>query len=801
MSELAEQHGNDGTCRHCGARLSLVKRMSRQEFCSAEHREEFLRAHGDAALGRLQEAAKPRPSTVQGLGLSRPATDPTPAKPVGSILGLSAPPPPRAPEPPPAEPRRAAPSSAAPFSAKPAAAEPSPAAPPQVRRAEPPPERRAEPTILSPEPAAPAAPPAAKTLPPNFRTAKGSAPAAPPPSTTMALARTKPRPSVSKNAPLDPALGRLMESSSPQQPPVARAPMRFTPGRVTPPPEPEAPVVRAAPPAEPPQAPVPHTVQPAAFPEPSPSRASRPMTPSTAEPAELESAEPVVEAVTVERRGARPPASFVLTGQLAFGPREPRHWDDYEWEPVLLTPTALPAPVLFEETIGMLKIDGERIPGTVDQVKPVAGDLMTILVVRASPALLPGIMEFPSGGGVEPNDWQAFAQYVRQKIREQDGPDPAWLVEMPEVAARSLEGGFVQALFGADRFWPNPKTYIVYPSRELVRRPLLQHANLPVEQDTVPLLVSRTYEAAHRRVLAEWSPNEGDTSIPAAGAVPPEVEATPGDAVVQDAASQPTAMQAPSVLPHSGLSPTTPLAFPEPLAARPALPEHAAPSLPVPSRPAPAHLASSGPAAFPSRSLNAPVWPAPATSIAARTVSATLPSGAEQVSLGGFAGSVVLPRFGMRMATDESRPLVVLHRQPPVARLVSLELEPADRDALPAPAPPVVHDTIQPEIRQAPSGRPVGSLATALRLHTLLALDGTELDTNSPPRGADDCQLFSWLEAPRPSVPSAGIGIRRARVPVLHTAVRLAGADRAAEFFLSPAPVEFAASVDQWSAL
>ncbi len=174
MSELAEQHGNDGTCRHCGARLSLVKRMSRQEFCSAEHREEFLRSHGDAALGRLQEAAKPRPSTAPGLGLSRPATDPTPSKPIGSILGLSAPPPPRAPEPPPAEPR--------------------PSSPAPVRRAEPPPERRAEPTILSPEPAAPAPNPAAKALPPNFRKAQGSTPA-PPPSTTMALARTKPRPS------------------------------------------------------------------------------------------------------------------------------------------------------------------------------------------------------------------------------------------------------------------------------------------------------------------------------------------------------------------------------------------------------------------------------------------------------------------------------------------------------------------------------------------------------------------------------------------------------------------------------
>jgi len=31
--------------------------------------------------------------------------------------------------------------------------------------------------------------------------------------------------------------------------------------------------------------------------------------------------------------------------------------------------------------------------------------------------------------------------------------------------------------------------------------------------------------------------------------------------------------------------------------------------------------------------------------------------------------------------------------------------------------------------------------------------------------------------------------------------VWLAGADRATEFFLSPSPVEFTATVDQWSAL
>src|SRR5262249_82838 len=102
-----------------------------------------------------------------------------------------------------------------------------------------------------------------------------------------------------------------------------------------------------------------------------------------------------------------------------------------------------------------------------------------------------------------------------------------------------------------------------------------------------------------------------------------------------------------------------------------------------------------------------------------------------------LSSGIVLPRFGFRMtsAPGESRPLVVLHRQPPTAKMDALELEPADRPADPAPAPPMMAADIQPEIRHAPSGRPLGRLAVSLRLQTMVGLAGTERDSDSPLRG------------------------------------------------------------------
>lgn len=499
----------------------------------------------------------------------------------------------------------------------------------------------------------------------------------------------------------------------------------------------------------------------------------------------------------MERRGARPPASFVLTGQLAHGPRSPRHEQDVDLEPLGGAQLALPASKLDAGAGGMLKIDGARIPGTVDQVRPVAGDLMTILVVRATPSLLPGMMEAPTGPSIEPHDWREFAELVRQRIREQDGPDPAWLAEMDGPGARDCESRFVQALFGSDRFWPNPKTYIVYPTRELVRRPLLQHADLPVEQDTVPLLVSRAHEAAHRRVMAEWNPGETEPLAPHAGAAPPPLAPSPlapkpGAPVTRQNAAEPVGIQGPAPLPR-----TDRFAAPPRVAAAPSDAAVSPPPSPV--------LPGSGVArgARPGGGLAAPGLtpdsvPLPGYVLGPQT---GYQGGGTYAAGSGFTGGIVLPRFGMRMVTAESRPLVVLHRQPPVARMVTLEVEAADRPAALAPAPPLMHDATQPEIRQAPSGRAVGRLRVSLRLTSLLALDGNERDCGFPLRADEESLTLCAAAAPVLAMPSQPVRIRRAHVPVLRTAVRLKGADRTAELFFAPAPAEFVATVDQWSGL
>lgn len=739
--------------------------MSRQEFCGSDHRDEFYRSHGDAALGRLQEAGKPKPASVPGLG----------AKPAGSILGLSQPPPPANP---------------LPHSVQPEAA---PLAAP-VREA--------------PLPAQ--EPPAGKS-PANPRAA--TPPAGTPPVTSMALARTRQRPAAARNANPDAALNRLMEASPVQSPPVARAPMRFNTRMMAAQDEPETIPAPATQPLVPERETVEREtlVREAAPPDSATAKAPRPIpaasplaphaaTPeaqATAAPAtgatpQAAAPEPEGETVMVERRGARPPASFVLTGQLAHGPRTPRQEQDVELEQVNGSQLALPVSKLDAGIGGMLKIDGARIPGTVDQVRPVAGDLMTILVVRATPSLLPGMMETPRVPAVEPHDWQAFAQWVRQRIREQDGPDPAWLAEMAGPGSRDCESHFVQALFGSDRFWPNPKTYIVYPTRELVRRPLLQHANLPVEQDTVPLLVSRAHEAAHRRVMAEWNPGETDAPAPHAGAMPPPVAPKPGGPAAGQSPSQPAGIQGPAPLPQANR-------FPAPSRVAAAPPDMASGPSMSPVLPASGAARGAGLGGSLARS-----GLTPDTGSLPGYVLGHQPGyegGGIYATGSGFAGGIVLPRFGMRMVTAESRPLVVLHRQPPVARMVTLDVDAADRPAALAPAPPLAHDAMQPEIRQAPSGRAVGRLGVSLRLHSLMELEGNERDCGFPLRADEENMTLCGTGAPLPAVPSAAVRIRRAHVPVLRTAVRLSGADRAAELFFAPAPAEFVATVDQWSGL
>lgn len=617
----------------------------------------------------------------------------------------------------------------------------------------------------------------------------------------MALARTKMRlKPAGRTGQSDPALSRLMEArSTAQQAPVARAPMRFGPERFAAPPEPEpdfaVPSSRSS--AKPPATVAAKTDAPPATVA---AKTSAPLA-STAPPQTAPApppAEPEEEMVTVERRGARPPASFVLTGQRSFGPRTPIHQEFGDWEPVVLTSLVVPALKLDETEAGSLKLNGEQVPGSVDQLRSVAGDLMTILVVRATPSLLPGLMELPRGPQVEPNDWKAFRDWVRQRIREQDGPDPAGLVEFPEIELVPTSGSFVQALFGADHFWPNPKTYIVYPTRELVRRPLLQHADLPEGEDTVPLLVSRQYEAVHRRIIAEWSPVEVESPTPSAGTFPAAAAPRASAPEPQNATTQAASVQAPSVVPQ------TRLAAGPPLDSMPGMPAEA-----------PSHIAKPHAPTLPSLTHQVQVGERVTSSdtnhsgqnfgvsqqVQLPSASDGYLSGYSGGSTGSFSSGIVLPRFGVMTAALESRPLVVLHRQPPVARMVTLDLEPADRIAGPAPAPPMVAADTQPEIRHTPSGRPSGRLDVSLRLQTMVGLTGNERDSNSPLRGDAESMTWNWLALPAPSIPVVNTRLRPARVPVQRTAVWLAGADRATEFFLSPSPVEFTATVDQWSAL
>ena len=54
-------------CLHCGKRLSLLRKLSDAEFCSAEHRQEFQQQQSDLALARLIESQNriDRPRTPQ----------------------------------------------------------------------------------------------------------------------------------------------------------------------------------------------------------------------------------------------------------------------------------------------------------------------------------------------------------------------------------------------------------------------------------------------------------------------------------------------------------------------------------------------------------------------------------------------------------------------------------------------------------------------------------------------------------------------------------------------------------------
>jgi hypothetical protein len=56
---LGISQGRDDTtrCRYCGEKLSLLQRLSRSEYCNAQHKDAFQRDQNELALGRLQQVA------------------------------------------------------------------------------------------------------------------------------------------------------------------------------------------------------------------------------------------------------------------------------------------------------------------------------------------------------------------------------------------------------------------------------------------------------------------------------------------------------------------------------------------------------------------------------------------------------------------------------------------------------------------------------------------------------------------------------------------------------------------------
>lgn len=51
------EESDETRCRYCGSKLSLLQRLSRQEFCSPEHRAEYQKEQESLALARLQQSS------------------------------------------------------------------------------------------------------------------------------------------------------------------------------------------------------------------------------------------------------------------------------------------------------------------------------------------------------------------------------------------------------------------------------------------------------------------------------------------------------------------------------------------------------------------------------------------------------------------------------------------------------------------------------------------------------------------------------------------------------------------------
>ncbi|MEZ5399331.1 MAG: hypothetical protein R2729_06650 [Bryobacteraceae bacterium] len=90
------ENRDETRCRYCGGKLSLLQRISRQEFCSPEHRQAFQREQEELALARLQMALEPKtappltpaegepvveevPEAAPGTGFAEPEPEPEPA--------------------------------------------------------------------------------------------------------------------------------------------------------------------------------------------------------------------------------------------------------------------------------------------------------------------------------------------------------------------------------------------------------------------------------------------------------------------------------------------------------------------------------------------------------------------------------------------------------------------------------------------------------------------------------------------------------------------------------------------------
>jgi hypothetical protein len=771
MSAQKGDNREDGRCKFCGSRLSLVKRMRKEEFCSPEHRDDFLLLNGDVAMQRLTQGAEPKEAWK--------------------------------------------------------------------------PRARGE----QPEPAAPAAPVAPAPAPPPAP-ARAKA-ASKPQAIALPLPKAESKPDRKKSGPAagDPALARLLESAAPPQPRPSLLDAARGKAAV------EAPA--PAPPPDPPQARLSAPVSPSAVDAPAETSRMRmaetapePAVPGPVPaPASLTVAEDEEIEVIVEARKTlqRPPGGFLLNGWCATGPLSPRPEETGAEELLALSALAYPCVDPEAADFAGLKMNGE-MAGLVDQAHPVAGDLMTILAVRAKPIAFGARAAVPPAPSAEPEDWEAFARYAERRAKEEAGPAEAGFVEFTGVPARGMAAEPVSALFGGDRMWPDWRAFLIRPRMLLARRPAGEGVEPPLGRPTTVLMVSAAAESARRRIFSALTPAEVATA-----------PAVPRTAIPQSAPPQPSPVQplpvsfrntfdarpresftqpaAPSAVPAAGVpSPGKRSAQPPPGDAHSPSALHQPPAAgPVPLSPAgrsfgfgfsPRTDSPRGPAApaGPAPVRTAPPPPAgqpafgpagPIVALALHRIPPAAPPVDFEFELADTrrvisrvypepaAAEAPAARFdatpGLNGARALSGPLA--HRQPNRAEPVPHPLYPADRAAVPAPAPAIFWES--------PAGAPLSAAAralpppaAALLLQCPVGLQAMISDclATLPPRGSSPSG-FEFPPARPPAASSTPLRPRPARAPYTAIALRLAGEDRPAEPSLTPHSVEFAATADQWSVL